>query len=157
WSNVASVQVSVPDHPILLRIIPASGAGGQPVPQPTPSGPQLAVPIGETVTAGSSVAVKGIVITDSFAASNPGTLTLNVSAGPGVVAMTANGSRVAGSGTHAISVTGTLAQINAELATLSYSAGSSAGNDVLTIDVWDQAGLEGTKSFDIAVKPATSA
>ena len=41
-----------------------------------------------------------------------------------------------------MSVTGTLAQINADLATLTYTAGSGAGGDTININVWDQAGLE---------------
>ena len=37
-----------------------------------------------------------------------------------------SGNKLAGSGTSAVHVSGTLSQINAELGTLSYAAGSSA-------------------------------
>ncbi|WP_158929520.1 hypothetical protein [Acidisphaera sp. S103] len=157
WSNVSTLQVSVPDHPVLLEIVPGSG-GAVTSGQTTapPSGPTFTVPSGEAAATGATIAITGVSVIDSFAASNPGTMTLNVSASTGLITMTSGGSNLAGSGTHAISVSGTLAQINAELATLSYTAGSSGGNDVITVDVWDQAGLEGTKSFDVAVTAAAS-
>src|SRR6185312_13670656 len=49
----------------------------------------------------------------------------------------------------AIHVSGTLSQINAELATLSYTAGGA--NDSVTIDVWDQGGVEATRSVGVTV------
>jgi hypothetical protein len=157
WNNVSTLQVSVPDHPVLLEIVPGSGGSVTPDPAPaTPSGPVFTVPSGEATTTGSTIAVTGISAIDSFAASNPGTMALNVSASNGLITMTSGGGKLAGSGTHSISVNGTLAQINADLATLSYTAASHGGNDVITLDVWDQAGLEGTKSFDVAVTAAAS-
>jgi serralysin len=158
WSNVSTLQVSVPDHPVLLEIVPGSGGSVTPSPPPTtiPSGPTFTVPSKEAATAGSTIAVTGVSVIDGFATGNPGTMTLNVSASNGLVAMTSGGVKLAGSGTHGISVNGTLAQINADLATLRYTAASSGGNDVITVDVWDQAGLEGTKSFDVAVTAAAS-
>ena len=71
---------------------------------------------------------------------------LNVSDTSGLLGITVNGTKLAGSGTHSMSVTGTLAQINADLATLTYTAGSNAGGDSIIVDVWDQAGLEATKT-----------
>jgi Ca2+-binding RTX toxin-like protein len=67
--------------------------------------------------------------------------------------MTSGGTKLAGSGTHAMSVTGTFAQINADLATLSYTAGSSTGTDSISVNVWDQAGLSSTKSVGVTVSP----
>jgi len=118
----------------------------------TPTGPTLALPASESVTISSKTAIAGVSVTDAFAASNPGSLSLTVSAGSGDVTMTgANGAALAGSGTHTISVSGSLAQINADLATLTYSAASSAGSDAISLDVWDQAGLEATKTTSVTV------
>lgn len=118
----------------------------------TSSGPTIAAPATESVAAGSKIAVSGVSVTDAFAASNPGTLALDVSVASGTIAMNSgSGAAVSGSGTHTISVSGTLAQINADLATLSYTAGSSAGSDSITVDVWDQAGMEGGKSIGVTV------
>jgi serralysin len=191
WSNVSSVQVSVPDHPILLEIIPAtaggstggtgsSGAGtttsggtsstgssgtttgsssvGGSTSTPTtttPTGPVVTVPASENVTAGSTTAINGVSIADAFAASNPGTMTLNLSAGSGLLTITdASGNKAPGSGTDAITFNGTFAQIATELADLTYTAAGSAGTDSITVDVWDQAGLEGIKTIKVSVAAA---
>ena len=119
---------------------------------PPPTGPSITLPAGDSVTAGSSTTVAGVSVADAFAASNPGMLALNVSATTGDISMIgANGALLSGSGTHAMSVSGTLAQINADLATLTYTAGSSAGTDSISINVWDQAGLESTKTIGVTV------
>ena len=120
--------------------------------------PMITVPASETVAPGSKVAITGVSVTDAWAASAPGTLSLNVWATDGTVTMLgANGSAVSGSGTSAISVSGTLAQINSELATLSYTAGSATGSGSLTVDVWDQGGVEATKSVGVSiVTPVTT-
>lgn len=120
--------------------------------------PVITVPASETVATGAHVAISGVSITDAWAAGAPGTLALNVTATDGTVTMLgANGSALAGSGTSAISVSGTLSQINSELATLSFTAGSAAGNGSVTVDVWDQGGVEATKSVGVSItKPATT-
>jgi len=131
---------------------PAGGSGSTGTTPPAPTGPTIALPASESVTIASSTAIAGVSITDAFAASNPGTLALTVSAGTGDITMTgANGTALSGSGTHTVSVSGTLAQINADLATLNYTAGSSAGSDTISVDVWDQAGLEATKGTAVTV------
>ncbi len=163
WSNVSSVQVSVPDHPVLLEIVPATssgnGSGGgtpTPTPPPTPppaaTGPAITVPAGASVAAGATTTIGGVTIADSFAASNSGSMVLNLSAGSGLLTITdASGIKAAGSGTHAITFVGTLAQLTTELAHLSYTAGSTGGTDSIVVDVWDQAGLEQTKAIAITV------
>lgn len=122
----------------------------------TSTGPTIAVPSNESVTTSSAIAITGVSVTDAFAASNPGSLALTVSAASGDIAMTSGGTQLAGSGTHSMSVSGTLAQINADLATLTYTAGSGAGTDSIGIDVWDQAGIEGTKNIAVAIAAPTS-
>lgn len=165
-SNTNSVAISLPDHPILIEIagsgVPAPTPAPTPTPSPTPAptptptpsatGPLLTVPSAETVAAGATKVVTGVSITDAFAASNPGSMALNLSATAGTLQMTdISGAVVAGSGTHAISITGTLAQLNADLARLSYIAGGAIGSDSITVDVWDQAGMEGTKSIAVTI------
>ena len=46
WSNVSSVQVSVPDHPVLLEIVSAVTSSGAALPPPVPAltGPIITVP-----------------------------------------------------------------------------------------------------------------
>lgn len=51
-------------------------------------------------------------------------------------------------------LSGTEAQLNADLASLSYTAGANAGADTLSVDVWDQHGVEITKTIPIQVGQA---
>ncbi len=159
WSNVSSFQVSVPE------IIPASTGSGSGSSSGSsgsgtttaPTGPIITVPASESVTAGATKLISGAAIADSFAASNPGTMVLNLADTTGLLAITdASGNKAAGSGTDAISFVGTFAQLTTELAHLSYTAGSSVGADSISINVWDQAGLEETKTISVAVAAAPS-
>jgi hypothetical protein len=157
-SDASTISVSLGGDPLLIEIIGvASGTGsGGGTGTTTPTGPTFTAPASETATAGSTIAISGVSVTDAFAASNPGTLALNVSDTTGLIAMTSGGAKLAGSGTHSMSVNGTLAQINADLATLTYTAGSDAGGDTINIDVWDQAGIEGSKNIEVTVTAAAT-
>jgi len=124
-------------------------------PPPTMTGPLLTVPASASTTVSTSIAIGGVSLVDDFAATCPGTLALNLSAGTGFLQITdANGNVAPGSGTHSIRFDGTLAQLQTELAHLSYTAGSSAGSDTITVDVWDQPGLEGTKTIGVTIAAA---
>jgi hypothetical protein len=121
-----------------------------------PAGPVITAPSSDHVVAGSTTAITGISIADAFAAGNPGTLALNVSAGSGFVTVTnTSGAKVTGSGTHALTVTGTLAQINADLAHLVYTTTGGTGSDSVLVDIWDQAGIEASKSIAMTVTAVT--
>lgn len=137
----------------------SSSGGGSSSGSTTPvPNPVITVPASETVAAGSTVAVKGVSVADAWAAAAPGALALNVTSTDGSVTMLdASGNKLAGSGTGAINVSGTLSQINAELGTLSYTAGSSTGTGSVTVDIWDQAGVEATKSLAVTINnPVTT-
>jgi serralysin len=143
WSNVSSVQLALPDHPVLLEVIPTTSGG---TPAPTP--PVVTVPASESVTAGTTTAITGVSVADS----TTGNMTLNLTAGSGLLTITdASGNQAPGSGTHSISFTGTLTQLQTELAHLFYTAAGSAGSDSITVDVRDQAGLDTTKSIAVTV------
>ena len=118
----------------------------------------VTVPASETVATSGTVALTGVSIADAWAATASGTLALNVTATDGTVTMLgANGSALTGSGTSAIHVSGTLSQIDAELSTLTYTAGSATGNGSVTVDIWDQGGVEATKSVAVTInKPVTT-
>lgn len=171
-SNTNTISVSLGNDPLLIEVIGASstGSSGSGSTGATGSGsnsgssgsgtaatpdPVVTVPVAETVAENGTVAIAGVSIADPWAASNPGSLTLTVSASTGSVTMlSASGSKLAGSGTGTIQVSGTLAQINADLATLSYTAGTSSGT--INVDIWDQAGVEGNKSFEVTATTSTS-
>lgn len=129
-----------------------SSAGSTASADPPATGPVITTPSAETAGTGATIAVKGISVADAFAASNPGVMALNISATAGTISMTnSTGATVAGSGTGTIAVTGTLAQLNAELATLTYTAGKSAGTGSIAVNVWDQAGSQTTESISVGI------
>ena len=87
---------------------------------------------------------------DAWAAAAPGNLALNVTASSGALTMQdASGAPAAGSGSRAIHLTGTLAQLDAALKSLSFTAATA--NASVSLDVWDQSGLEGSKTIAVAV------
>src|SRR5579872_6205937 len=151
-NGVSNVTVSVPDHPVLVEILPVSGSTTAPPAAPPASylaGPSFTVPGEETVAPGQSVAITGLEFDDAAAVTATGVLALNIASISGTFNMTDGaGNRLSGSSTQAIFVSGTLAQLNAELATLSYTAGASPGHDQLSLTVTDQSG----NNFDVAVQ-----
>lgn len=102
------------------------------------TGPSISSPSGALVAKTATVPISATV-TDFFAANNPGSMALNVSCTSGALSMKdQNGKPVSGSGTNSLQFDGTLSQVNAALATLSYSAGNSTGTDTVAINVWNQ-------------------
>lgn len=157
YSNASSITLTVPDHPVIVEIVPNGTAASSPSQSDasTPN-PVLTVPGAETTTLGATLAVSGLSVSDPWAASHAGSLALNVTATGGTVSGTDSaGHALNGSGTSAIHVSGTLAEINAELAGLTFTS-AQAGTAAITVDVWDQAGVEATKSVVVTVDPATS-
>ena len=83
-------------------------------------------------------------------------MALNVTTTGGAVTMTdSSGNAVSGSGTNAIHLNGTLAQLNAELATMNFVAPNAAGTGNVSVNVWNQAGVQTTQSTTINVAAAT--
>jgi hypothetical protein len=127
--------------------VTAGGAGG---------GRTLNEPSAETVSPGGTVAVTG-GYSDSFAQSNPGSMFLGISDGSGMLRATdASGQAVAGSGTNNIGVSGDYVDVNAILASLRYTAGSSAGSDTIQFQVWNQAGVDTTGATAVTVRQAAA-
>ena len=94
----------------------------------------------ETAPSGVQEAFTGVSISDPWGQTQTGKLTVVVKATGGVLSMTtATGALVAGSGTGSISLTDTLAHINADLTTLAYTS-TGGGPDVVSITATNQAG-----------------
>jgi hypothetical protein len=112
--------------------------------------PVVSVPATQTITDTSPHALAGISVADS----SVGTLTAIVSAASGG---TLDGTGFSGGGTATLSVSGTLAQINAALATLTYTAADDGNGgalaDVVTVTVNDgfAAAIGGAKSTSRAI------
>lgn len=95
-----------------------------------------------------SVAIHGIVIVDAFAASNPGTMAIDLACNGGT--LTVAGHPAA----RTMTLNLTLAQANAALATLTYATASGAA-DTITIVAWNQSSAN--YSASIAVGPPAPA
>jgi hypothetical protein len=80
-------------------------------------------------------------------------MVLNLNAGSGTFGLIDPvGAAITGVGTDAVTVDGTLAQINADLVNLSYRASASSGS--IGVNVWDQAGLDSTATIGVTVTAA---
>ena len=76
-----------------------------------------------TAAPGQTVSIPGITVRDFYAAGSSTDMTLRVNAFGGTVAMAGpDGKPVAGSGSHALVFGGSLSEVNAALATLTYTA-----------------------------------
>ncbi len=118
--------------------------------------PALAEPSSETVVAGATQAVSGSY-SDSFAASNPGFMYLGITDTSGALSATdASGHVVPGSGSNRITLNTDYADANAVLKSLTFTAGSTAGSDNISFDVWNQKGTETTASVPITVTSTIS-
>ena len=103
------------------------------------------------MAAGQKLAITGVQVVDTFAATHAGALALNVSSTGGAIAMTDAGKTLAGSDTSSFFVQGTFAQINADLATLSYTAGATAVPGQISLQVYDQLGLSATTELPVSI------
>ncbi len=163
-SDTDSITVSLGQDPLLIEVVPADGAttaGGSPlattaVMQGSGAGPVVSVPETLAVVADGDTPVAGVSVADAWAGQNPGTLSLTVRATGGTISMTSGGSDLAGSGTDTITVSGSLAGINADLSTLVYTDQGGPGSGAVDVDVWDQAGVEADRSFNVQAGPATT-
>lgn len=157
--SVTFATISLPDHPELVEIVPdATTITTNPAPSPgvPASSTDLSVvlPSPESVVSGSTTTFQGISINDVWAASNPGSMALNVwdDSGAGTIGIGGKTS----TGTGELSFSGTLTQLNADLAGLNYMAGGQ-GTDGVTIDIWNQAGVEVTRTLTVNVGPSDGA
>ena len=108
--------------------------------------PQITSPA--TITLGV-YSVSGVSVADAFAATNPGSMALNVSATHGTLA-------IAGHSGSSIKLSGTLAQVNAFLATLAYTPPATPVADTIEVNVWNQAGQSTTNVIAVAAPSAAA-
>jgi serralysin len=150
-SNAQTVQLSLPDHPILVEIIPS----GSTLP-PDSHDMTLTLPDSLSATANGAAQIAAF-IHDAWAADHPGTMALNLTVTNGTLTMMgANGRPVVGSGTSEMHINGTLSQLNADLATLTYHAANVTGPQTFTMDVWNQGGFEVTDTTPIDVTSSSN-
>ena len=176
-SNASSISVSLGSDPLLIEIgggsapgsTGSSGSGSTSsgststgststgsTGASSPSDLSVTVPGSETVSAGATKAITGVSVSDAWAATAGGTMALNVWDKSGTLKIDGETLAPGGGPVSGGMFTGTLAQINADLATLSYTAAASSGADIITVDVWNQAGVEVQKNVAVTVSGSTS-
>jgi hypothetical protein len=147
-ADTVGISVTPPAPVTSSRSIPITVTNGG-------SGPNLHEPSSETVSSSASVTIIGRY-TDSFAQGNPGSLFLSISDRSGTLsANDASGNSVSGSGTNSISISTNYTDLNAVLQNLTYVAGSSAGPDTISFDIWNQEGDETTDCVPVTVTGAS--
>jgi hypothetical protein len=125
--------------------VTASGEhGGAATPQPftvlTSGPPTIAAPTSVIVGLGQATAISGVTISETPAISGE-TFKATLTDDSGLLAATGTG--VSGSGTTSLTITGSLSQVNADLATLT-DTGASAATDTITINASDSYGETAT-------------
>ncbi len=137
YTNATTIQVAVPDHPVLIEF------SQNPLPTVSP-GPVIAAPARTLTTPGAQVQVDGLQIADSVS----NTVTVDISDTKGSLSITSGGVTQTG---QSVSVSGTISVVNAALATLNYTGGTSTGTDTISVVTLDGAGLSSSQTIAVTV------
>jgi hypothetical protein len=132
----------------------SDGAGGTTITLAAASTPTIAAPTTASMIQNVPLSLGGVAITDADAVAAGLSLTVTVSDSKGLLsATTAAGGTVTGVGTTKLIVSGTLAQVNSDLATLTYGA-AGVGTDTITVAATDSAGAAATsKTVAVTLTP----
>ena len=169
-NNASSITVSLGNDPLLIEFFPSAGSatadppGTSTVSTPgtstvstitgtagSPNDLAVTLPASLSVAPGATQAIHGVSVSDAWAAANAGGMALNVWDQTGTLSIAGQTIAPGGGPAPGGMFSGSLAQINADLASLSYTAGANTGSDAVTVDVWNQAGVEVTKTISLSV------
>jgi Ca-dependent carbohydrate-binding module xylan-binding len=143
FSNVSSIPLIVTDHPLIIQVLPAQSA--EVIGATGPSG-TMSTPYGV------ATGVSGLAVTDSSTAD---VLHATLKSANGTMtAMSATDMPLAGSGTSTILLTGTAAQLNAELQTASFT-GTVIGDGSAALQISNDAGGTANASENFTVSRDT--
>jgi hypothetical protein len=114
--------------------------------------PVITVPGTQLVQPGTLSAIPGISVADADAVRLDELISVKLESPGGTLTASASGGGdiVIGFGSRVLTIAGTLAQVNADLATLAYS-GIGGGNDVISIDAFDGQGGSDHQQLSIFV------
>jgi hypothetical protein len=118
------------------KIFALSGdsAGGTDITLATPVPPTLSAPQSETFVVNSVNVISGVSVADPGAIAAGETITVSIVGSYGKLsASTPGGGVVTRDGGHGVTITGTLTEVDADLATLTYTAPSKPSSDPLSI------------------------
>jgi hypothetical protein len=134
------------------------GKGGTNVNLAPDSAPVISVPGAQTVVANTTTPINGVSVSDSDAIVAGQTLTVTIRDRTGAMsATTAGGGAVTGAGSATLAITGSLSQVDADLATLSYT-GTKPGTDKISVSANDGVGPDAvTKTISVSIASAPPA
>ena len=177
-SNTGSVSVSLGADPLLIEVVPygssattaatagtgssdpstsTSGSAASSDPTATAGGATgtptdlaVSVPGSQTIAAGATQTISGVSVSDAWAAGSSGNMALNVWANSGTLTIDGQTFGPGGGAASYATFSGSLAQINADLANITYTASASGGSDTITVDAWNQAGVEVQETIPVS-------
>ncbi len=153
------VSANAPDTPQVINhvVVTVTPTPGTVVPIVPPAAPvSLAITAPETVSlkAGRTVALAGVSVMES---PTSGCLTVTISDATGLLqTSTTSGVTTTGEGTASLQLTGSVAAINAELASLTYQAGAAIGSDWLWVSANAADTPQARSHVVVTVTPETS-
>jgi hypothetical protein len=152
-NNGATVAtLNLPGSPNVDFSTVTDGNGGTFVVVSADQAPVTTAPATLSANAGVAVALSGLGVTDGDAVAYDETTTVVLSDATGLLSATAAaGATVSGAGTTSLTLSGSLAAVNTELASLTYTGASSNAPLTDTIDVATNDGRGGGDDHKIAV------
>jgi hypothetical protein len=114
--------------------------------------PVVTTPSTATLAPGAARAVQGVSIADSAKSA----LAVSVSDTTGLLNVSSTGLSVKGEGTNALTLTGSLAAVNAALETLTYTANSSASSDWLWVSANNPGGAQGINHAVVTISAGSA-
>jgi hypothetical protein len=134
----------------------SDGSGGTKITLASDAKPSITVPGGKSVKAGVALAITGVSIADADAVAASQTITVTITDKTGLLSATAaTGSKVTGSGSKTLVISGALGLVNTDLATLVYKS-ATATSDTITLAANDgDGGVAANATIAVGVTAAT--
>ena len=145
FANASAIGLQVVDHPLIIELSqdPAFQAPSSTIEAPSQI---ITTPLAAVQIDGLSFASTATVSSPSICTPTPTRSRSSTRAGH-LIAVAAND----------FTLTGTVATVNAELATVNYTGGTALGNDVLTLSSLDPTGAAVQRSVAVTIAPGTPA
>ncbi len=115
-----------------------------------PVAPTITAPTALAASDGAAVAIAGLMVSDPTGTETLVSVTLTDQSGV-LAAAAADGGAVSGSGSGALTLAGTFAAVNQELAGVTYAGAGSAATDTIAISAADLAGTAGPVEIAVTV------
>ena len=141
-ADTSTIGLQVLDHPLIIEL-------SQDPAFTVPSTP-IAAPDEVITNPLEAVLIDGLAV-------SAGTITVRLQTAANGLSVLDTAGHLLALGANDVTLSGTLATVNAELATVTYTGGSSLGSDLITATSVDAAGLVSTRTIPVLIQPGTTA